>query len=91
MSERAKQILKYFEEQKDFMNARVESGIEQYRKGTARIRVTDENGQPVKGAVIEASQKTHDFKFGSNLFHLDEMESDEKNALYREIFAKEFN
>ena len=91
MSERAKQVLKYFEEQKDFFNARVKCGIELYRKGTARIRVVDENGEPVKGALIEAKQTEHDFKFGSNLFHLDELETTEKNEIYKEKFAGLFN
>ena len=74
MSERAQQVLKYFEEQKDYLNARVTSGIELYRKGTARIRVVDENGEPVKGAVIEAKETKQDFKFGANTFMIDELE-----------------
>lgn len=91
MSDRAAKVLKYFEEQKDFVNARVASGIEQYRKGTVRIRVTDETGLPVGGAVIEAKQKTHAFRFGANLFMLDELETPEKNRTYRQKFPEIFN
>jgi GH35 family endo-1,4-beta-xylanase len=91
MSERAKQVLKYFEEQKDFFNARVQSGIELYRKGTARIRVVDEEGNPVKGAVIEAKETKQDFKFGANTFMIDELETEEKNEIYKKKFPELFN
>ena len=91
MSERAQQVLKYFEEQKDYLNARVTSGIELYRKGTARIRVVDENGEPVKGAVIEAKETKQDFKFGANTFMIDELETDEKNEIFKKKFPELFN
>ena len=91
MSERAKQVLKYFEEQKDFVNARVQSGIELYRKGTARIRVVDENGNPVKGAVIDAKETEQAFKFGANTFMIDELETAEKNEIYKKKFPELFN
>ena len=91
MSERAKQVLKYFEEQKDFTAARVKAGIELYRKSSARIRVVDAGGQPIGGAVIEANQQTQDFKFGANTFMIDEMETAEKNEIYKKKFPELFN
>lgn len=91
MSERAKQVLRYFEEQKDFLNARVKSGIELYRKGTARIRVVNEKGEPVPGAVIEAKEIRQDFKFGANTFMIDELETPEKNEIYKKKFPELFN
>ncbi len=91
MSARAKQVLRYFEEQKEFVGARVKSGIELYRKGNARIRVVDEAGNPVKGATVELKQETQDFKFGANLFMLDELETPEKNEIYKKKFPELFN
>ncbi len=83
--------LKYFNEQKDYMDTRVKSGIELYRKGDAKITVKNADGSPIKGAKISAVQKTHEFKYGANIFMLDEFECEEKNKEYRECFAKEFN
>ena len=91
MSERARKVLRFFEEQKAYVDARVRSGIELYRKGTVRIRVTDAAGQPVSGAVIDAKQVTQQFKFGANTFMIDEMETSEKNEIYKTKFAEIFN
>ncbi len=86
-----KKILKHFEEQKELMDARVNSGIELYRKGYARIKFTDANGNEIKNLTFKAKQKTHDFNFGCNLFLLDEFENENENKLYRDEFAKIFN
>lgn len=91
MSERAQKVLRYFEEQKDFTKARVESGIELYRKGDARVRVVDKDGNPVKGAVIDAKEVKQAFKFGANTFMIDELETPEKNAIYKKKFPELFN
>ena len=91
MSERAKQVLKYFEEQKDFVDARVKAGIEMYRKGDTRVRVLDKEGNPVQGAHIEARQTRQAFKFGANLFMIDELETPEKNEIYKKKFPELFN
>ena len=83
-------VFTYFDEQKDFFEDSVKHGIEQNRKGFAHITVTDAEGNPCP-AEIEFRQKDHEFKFGANIFMLDEMESDEKNQAYKESFAKLFN
>ena len=90
MSER-KQILELFEEYKSFTRDRVKNGIELYRKGYAFLTVKDENGKPVTNARITVKQKSHEFRFGANLFMLDELETPEKNATYKNIFAETFN
>lgn len=69
----------------------VSTGIEKNRKGFARLIVRDKDGNPIKGAKVKVTQKSHDFKFGCNIFMLDEFENEEKNAKYREIFKKDFN
>lgn len=90
MNERRK-VLELFEEQKEYMEERVNSGIEQNRKGYAKITVKDKNGNTVSDAKISIKQKSHEFKYGANLFMLDELETDEKNELYKKYFADAFN
>ena len=84
-------ILKPFEENREYMDMRVKTGIEQYRKGYGSIRLLDGEGRPVKGARLELKQKTHDFLHGANIFMLDEMETAEKNEGYKQMFAESFN
>lgn len=81
--------LKYFNEQKDYMDKKVANGIEEYRKGTAKLIFKGENLP--KDITVEVNQKNHEFKFGANIFMLDEFETDEKNKIYREKFPEVFN
>lgn len=90
MTDRRK-VLEQFEKQKDFMKDRVQSGIESYRKGNAGITLKDRDGNPVSNVKIRVTQKNHEFKFGANLFMLDELETDEKNRIYKQRFADVFN
>ena len=90
MSDRRK-IFEKFEEQREFWEERVNHGIELYRKGYADITVNDKDGNTIPDAKIRLKQKTHEFKFGANLFMLDELETDEKNEKYKEYFADTFN
>lgn len=90
MSDR-KKVLELFEEQKDFLEERINFGIEQYRKGYASLVVKDSSGNPVPGAKIKVNQRTHEFKFGANLFMLDELETPDKNEAYKKYFAELFN
>lgn len=90
MSER-KKVLELFEKNKDYMEERISCGIEQNRKGYAEISVKDVQGNPVSGAKISVKQKSHEFKYGANLFMLDEFENEEKNELYKRYFADTFN
>jgi len=90
MGDRRK-VLELFEEQHEFLDEKVKNGIELYRKGYAKLVVKDSEGKPVPGAKIKINQKSHEFKFGANLFMLDELESDEKNEAYKKYFAETFN
>ena len=85
------QVLRPFIEQADFLRDRVHSGIEQNRKGWFTLTVKDADGNPLPGAAISLTQKTHEFRFGANCFMLDEMETPEKNAEYKRLFADCFN
>ena len=43
---------------------RAHQDIEKYRKGNVILSIVGENGAPVRGADVAASQRTHDFMFG---------------------------
>lgn len=90
MNDRRK-VLELFEEQKDFFSKRTAYGIEKYRKGDAELRVTDKDGKPVPDAKVSIKQKSHEFRFGANIFMLDELETDAKNEAYKSYFADVFN
>ena len=80
--------LRYFDENRDFMESYVNAQIEQNRKGTVKVSVKDKDGNPVSGAKIKIKQKNHEFRYGANIFMLDELESDEKNALYKKYIKE---
>lgn len=80
----------YFDN-KDEVDARIADGIENNRKGCCRVRLTDAAGKPLSGKRIRLTQKTHDFKFGANLFMLDEFDNEAYNAEYRRFFKEYFN
>ncbi|MCR4719374.1 MAG: endo-1,4-beta-xylanase [Firmicutes bacterium] len=90
--DRREAVFRNFEKYKEYTEDRVKSGIELYRKGFAEIKLVDsENNQVNKEYTVEIKQKTHEFKYGANIFMLDEFETQEKNKLYREKFAETFN
>ena len=90
MNERRK-VLDRFEEHREYTKKRINDGIEKYRKGDAEITLFDENGNVLEGAEIKVTQKNHEFKFGANIFMLEELETKEKNELYKKYFADIFN
>lgn len=89
--ERREKVFATYNRHKDYAEDYIKNGIETNRKGFGRISVKDADGKPVKGATVKLVQKSHTFKFGCNIFMLDEFENEEKNAKYREIFHKYFN
>ncbi len=86
-----RRVLEQFETNEKFFNNVIYQNIEKYRKGDMTISVVDENGNAVPNAKIKINQINHEFKFGANLFMLDELESDEKNQLYKDYFKRVFN
>ena len=90
MYERRK-VLEIFEAKKQETDKKIKEGIEQNRKGALSLSVTDKNGAPIKDATVTVRQKTHAFRFGANLFMLDELETPEKNRIYKERFPALFN
>lgn len=82
-----KNFIKYEEETKE----RAKHGIEQNRKGFAKITIKDKSGNPIVGQTIKVKQKKHEFLHGANIFMLDELETEEKNNRYKELFKDAFN
>lgn len=90
MTER-KKVLELFEVEKESLEEKIKTNIELYRKGSAEIIVKDINGNPVNNVKITVKQISHEFKFGANIFLLDELETEEKNEKYKECFCELFN
>ena len=86
-----KKLLDLFEEQKETWQHRSADGIERYRKGSAGITLTDKMGAPIANARVRVKQTSHEFRFGANLFMLDELETEEKNQAYKAAFCDVFN
>jgi endo-1,4-beta-xylanase len=86
-----KQVLAPFERKRAYMEDRIEHGIEMYRKGFATLRFSTPDKQPLRDVHVEVRQKTHDFKYGANLFMLDEFKAKEQNDEYKRLFAEAFN
>ena len=76
---------------RDLLEGRAARDIERYRKGYAKIRLVDNNGAPIAGKKVKIDQISHDFKYGANIFMLDEFENEKDNKAYRELFKKHFN
>ena len=90
MNDRRK-VLELFDEQEYSWKKRSAEGIECYRKGDGRITVTDKNGDTIANTKIKLTQTSHEFRFGANLFMLDELETEEMNKTYKKYFADVFN
>ena len=88
---RADRVLKYFRNNEAWMEDRIQNGIEANRKGWMKLTFVDAEGNPVNNVQVKLEQKSHDFRFGCNLFMLDELETEEKNEKYKEMYPKLFN
>ena len=88
---RREQLLRHYAEQREATDRRVAEGIEKNRKGNAVLKFADGSGRPVPGIRVKAVLKNHAFLHGANLYELDQTESPEKNARYREKFKEVFN
>ena len=82
--------LKSFKEHDDLYRKKLED-IEKYRKGEKKVRILDQKGAPVSNKRVKITQKTHEFKYGANIFLLDEFPTEEENRIYRDTFYRYFN
>ncbi len=91
ISEKRKLYMEAYEKEKAEIDKKISEGIEKYRKGYCKVQFLDKDSNPVSGKKVKLTQQTHDFKYGANIFMLDEFESDENNAEYRRFFKEYFN
>ena len=85
-------VLERFRMRAEDTDARVRAGIEANRKGPMRFLFRDAAGKLLENVQVKVVQKTHDFKYGADIFMLDEIvDSKEKNEAYKEHFAAAFN
>ncbi len=91
IQEKRELYMKAYYEHQDEIDVRIAEGIEQNRKGDCHIQFVDLNGQKVVGKKVKITQKTHDFKYGANIFMLDEFETEAENVEYRRMFKEYFN
>ncbi|MBE6571680.1 MAG: hypothetical protein E7656_05500 [Ruminococcaceae bacterium] len=83
--------LSYANQQKELLEGKVKDDIEKHRKGWCKIRFVDRVGNPIVGKKVSVCQKTHEFKYGANIFMLDEFTDEKLNEAYRDNFSKYFN
>lgn len=91
IEEKRQFCLGLFDEKREETEKITTANIEKYRKGNCRVQLTGQDGRPLAGAKVKMRQMTHDFKYGANIFLLDEFEKGEENQAYREMFAQYFN
>lgn len=89
--ENMEKIIKTFDNFDYYLKNKIERDIEEYRKGRFVLCFKKENGEFVKNANIKIRQKSHSFKFGCSLFHLEQFPDKERNEKYKETFKKIFN
>ena len=70
---------------------RINDGIERNRKGDVLVQVLDSAGNPVANAQVSATQVSHAFLFGCNLFVLHQLDTPELNKMYEQRFTEIFN
>lgn len=80
-----------YEKHKAEIDRRIESGIEQSRKGDCTLRLTDGEGKPLANQTVTVTQTAHEFRYGANMLMLDEFGDNTLNAAYRDAFHQYFN
>lgn len=90
-TDKAQNMLNYLLINDPEIEYRIETGIEQNRKGWGKLNLVSSDGSPIKRAHIKMRQIKHEFHFGCNAFLLDQLPEAEKNAQYRELFSDVFN
>lgn len=85
-------VLRLFRLMAEEIDARVNAGIELNRKGPMLFTFKNKDGKILENVHVKVVQKSHDFKYGADLFMLDEIvDSKEKNEAYKEYFKRAFN
>lgn len=91
IAEKREVCFKEFDAQKSYVDARCDSDIEKFRKGDMLLVLKNKEGKPLLNETVEIHQTNHDFKYGANIFMLDEFGEAWENKAYRGFFSKHFN
>ncbi|MEX2382694.1 MAG: endo-1,4-beta-xylanase [Opitutales bacterium] len=91
MNKNAQTLLKHLLIEDPEVDQRIETGIEENRKGWGHILLVDDQGNSVPAATVSLQQTGHEFDFGCNAFLLQQLPEAAKNALYEERFSDLFN
>ena len=81
--------LRYFDEQREENEKRIAENTERYRKGDCTLIF--DGASPSDDVTVEVVQTSHEFRFGANIFMLDEFEKSGDAAEYRRKFPEIFN
>ena len=84
-------VLKVYDNFSDYVNGKIERGIEENRKGPFSLAFIDEQGKPLENVKVSVKQISHEFNFGCNLFYLNHCATQELNEEYKTKFKKIFN
>ncbi|MBN8526897.1 MAG: endo-1,4-beta-xylanase [Planctomycetes bacterium] len=87
----AQRMLRHFIADDPVVEARIREGTLANRTGFAELTLLDRDGRPVPRASVRYAQRSHHYRFGCNLFMLDQFPDPGRNAAYRERFAEFFN
>lgn len=84
-------LLEHFLRRDPVVESRIADGIENHRKGGAKIRFVDASGRPASGVRVQVRQVRHDFLFGANIFQLEGFATEKENRAYEQAFLNLFN
>ncbi len=84
-------LVELFDKHDYYTAGKFDRDIRENRMGVFSLEFYDESGARIYPDEVKITQKNHEFKFGCSLFLLDQFPEAEKNAAYREAFAKVFN
>ncbi len=84
-------LIEEFDKRSEYIEAKIDRGIEENRKGLFNLRLVDSEGKSISCDKVHINQVSHEFKFGAPLFVIDQLDSEEKNTRYKEMFKKVFN
>ena len=91
MNELAKKLYAGLEQENSELEFKIKMNTELHRKGFGKISLVDASGEPVKSASIILKQKSHEYKFGCNIFMLNQFPDEDQNRAYEEAFKDMFN
>ena len=85
------QIIKKFDSFAYYLDGKIARDIEEHRKGQFVIAFKNKNGEALSNVHVKIKQKKHEFKFGCNLFYLDQFEDERRQNEYKARFKQLFN